>query len=164
MNPPVRVRVRRKYKKLQRFSRLPMTDRILTYEAAIFLAIARAWVLVGPFRKIAATLGTSYPAATPRADLAASSDRDVEISRRISEAVKRAAKNIPVHAVCIQQAIAAKMMLRRRGIPCVMHFGVARGLPDSGDALRAHAWLQTANVEITGFPLDDDLKEIAYFV
>ena len=41
MSLPVRVRVRRKYKKLQRFSRLPLADRILTFEAAIFLAIAR---------------------------------------------------------------------------------------------------------------------------
>lgn len=164
MNPPVRVRVRRKYKKLQRFSRLPVTDRILTFEAAIFLALARTWLLIVPFRKIAETLGTSHPASVPRNDPAPTSEGDDEISRRISEAVKRAAKNIPLHAVCIQQAIAAKMMLQRRGIPCVMHFGVARGLPDSGDALRAHAWLQTANVEVTGFPLDDDLREIAYFV
>ena len=164
MNLPVRVRVRRKYRKLQRFSRLPVTDRILTFEAAVFLAIARTWLLVVPFRKIAATLGTSHPASVPRNVPAPTSERDDEISRRISEAVKRAAKNIPVHAVCIQQAIAAKLMLRRRGIPCIMHFGVARGLPESGDALRAHAWLQTANVEITGFPLDDDLREIAYFV
>lgn len=164
MNLPVRVRVRRKYKKLQRFSRLPVRDRVLTYEAAIFLAIARTWLLIVPFRKIAETLGTSHAATTPRGDPALTSEHDDEVALRISEAVKRAAKNIPVHAVCIQQAIAAKMMLQRRGIPCVMHFGVARGLPDSGDALRAHAWLQTANVEVTGFPLDDDLTEIAYFV
>jgi hypothetical protein len=158
------VRARRKYRKLQRFSRLPLTDRLLTIEAAIFLAIARTWLLVVPFRKIAETLGTSHPAAGPKAALAPSSEREDEIALRISEAVKRAAKNIPVHAVCIQQAIAAKMMLGRRGIRCVMHFGVARGLPDSGAAMRAHAWLQTASVEVTGFPLDEDWKEIAYFV
>lgn len=164
MSPPVRVRVRRKYKKLQRFSRLPLADRLLTIEAAIFLAIARTWLLVVPFRKIAETLGTSHSASASNHVLAPVSEEQDEKAKRISEAVKRAAKNIPVHAVCIQQAIAAKIMLERRGIHCVMHFGVARGLPDSGAALRAHAWLRTANVEITGFPLDDDLREIAYFV
>src|SRR6185369_2210976 len=102
MNLPVRVRVRRKYKKLQRFSRLPITDRILTFEAAIFLAVARTWLLVVPFRKIAETLGTSHPASAPREDPTPTSEQDDEISERISEAVKRAAKNIPVHAVCIQ--------------------------------------------------------------
>ena len=158
------MRVRRKYKKLQRFSRLPLTDRILTFEAAIFLAIARTWLLVVPFRKIAGTLGTSHSAVASNNVLPPASEEQDQTAERISEAVKRAAKNIPVHAVCIQQAIAAKMMLDRRGIHCVMHFGVARGLPDSGAALRAHAWLRTANVEITGFPLDDDLTEIAYFV
>jgi Transglutaminase-like superfamily len=164
MNVPVRVRVRRKYKKVQRFSRLPVTDRLLTIEAAIFLAIARTWLLVVPFRKIAETLGTSHAPSVPYKNLAPVSEEQDEKARQISEAVKRAAKNIPVHAVCIQQAIAAKMMLERRGIHCVMHFGVGRGLPDSGAAMRAHAWLRTANVEITGFPLDDDLTEIAYFV
>ncbi|HZU51380.1 MAG TPA: lasso peptide biosynthesis B2 protein [Sphingomicrobium sp.] len=137
---------------------------MLTFEAAVFLAIARAWLLIVPFRKIAETLGRSYSAAAPKNIIEPASQEQDEIATRVSEAVKRAAKNIPLHAVCIQQAIAAKMMLQRRGIRSVMHFGVARGLPDSGDALRAHAWLQTANVEITGFPLDDDLKEIAYFV
>ena len=164
MSLPVRVRVRRKYKKLQRFSRLPLTDRILTFEAAILLAIARTWLLIVPFRKIAETLGTSHSAAASNNVLPPASEEQDQTAERISEAVKRAAKNIPVHAVCIQQAIAAKMMLERRGIHCVMHFGVARGLPDLGAAMRAHAWLRTANVEITGFPLDDDLTEIAYFV
>ena len=164
MSPPVRVRVRRKYKKLQRFSRLPLNDRLLTIEAAIFLAIARTWLLIVPFCKIAEVLGTSHAASASSYILAPTTQAQDDKARRISQAVRRAAKNIPVHAVCIQQAIAAKMMLERRGIHCVMHFGVARGLPDSGDALRAHAWLRTANVEVTGFPLDDDLREIAYFV
>lgn len=164
MNVPVRVRVRRKYRKLQRFSRLPLPDRVMTFEAAIFLAIARTWLLAVPFRKIAETLGTSHPATVPAEALVPGSPDQDEVARRVSEAVKKAAKNVPLHAVCIQQAIAAKLMLRRRGIRSVMHFGVARGLPDSGDALRAHAWLRTANVEITGFPLDDDLTEIAYFL
>jgi hypothetical protein len=158
------IRLRRKYRKLQRFSRLHRTDRSLTFEAALYLAIARTWLRVVPFRKIAETLGTSHSAAAPRNVLAPGNEGDDEVARQVSEAVKRAAKNIPLHAVCIQQAVAAKMMLERRGIPCVMHFGVARGLPDSGTAMRAHAWLRTANVEITGFPLDDDLTEIAYFV
>lgn len=164
MSLPIRVRVRRKYRKLQRFSRLPLTDRLLTIEAAIFLAIARTWLLVVPFRNIAETLGTSHPATAPRGMLAPASEQENEVARRVSEAVKRAAKNIPVHAVCIQQAIAAKLMLRRRRIRSIMHFGVARGIPESGAGMRAHAWLQTASVEVTGFPLDDDLKEIAYFI
>lgn len=163
MTPPARVRVRRKYRKLQRFSRLPLKDRFLTFEAAIFLAVARTWLLIVPFRKIAETLGTSHSAPAPKHVLAPVSAEQDEIAAKISEAVQRAAKNVPVRAVCIQQAIAAKIMLERRGIPCVMHFGVARGLPDSGEAIRAHAWLRTTNVEITGFPVERDYTEIAYF-
>src|SRR5689334_15692426 len=99
MNPPVRLRVRRKYKKLQRFSRLPLVDRLLTIEAAIFLAVARTWLLVVPFRRIAETLGTSHSATASSHVLPPVSEEQDAKARRISEAVKRAAKNIPLHAV-----------------------------------------------------------------
>lgn len=155
--------LRRRTKKLGRFSRLSRTDRILTYEAAVVLWFARLWLAVVPFRKVAEKLGTSYPAATPKGMLSPTSHEQDAVAQRIGEAVKRASKNVPYRAVCIQQAVAAKIMLGRRGIPSVMHFGVGR-TEDENEKIRAHAWLATANVEVTGYPLDDGLTEIAYFV
>jgi hypothetical protein len=149
--------------KLGRFSRLSRKDRLLTYEAAVVLWLARLWLALVPFRKVAEKLGTSYPAATPKGMLAPTSHEQDAIAQRIGEAVKRASKNVPYKAVCIQQAVAAKIMLARRGIPSVMHFGVGR-TEDEQEQIRAHAWLATANVEVTGYPLDEGLTEIAYFV
>lgn len=155
--------VRRKAKKLGRFSRLHPSDRILTYEAAAVMWLARLWLVIVPFRKVAEKLGTSYPATIPKGPLPPASEEEDAVARQIGEAVKRASKNVPYRAVCIQQAVAARIMLGRRGIPTVMHFGVGR-TADEREQLRAHAWLATANVEVTGFPVDDDTTEIAYFV
>ncbi len=154
---------RRRAKKLGRFSRLSRSERVLTYEAAICLWVARSWLVIVPFRKVAEKLGKSYPATTPKGKLIETSIEQDEIARRIGEAVKRASKNVPYRAVCIQQAVAARMMLGRRGIPSVMHFGVGRE-GEEREQIRAHAWLATASVEVTGYPVDDDLTEIAYFV
>ena len=154
---------RRRVNKLGRFSRLSRKDRILTYEAAATLWFARLWLVLMPFRKVAERLGTSYPAATPNSVLAPTSREQDATAEQIGEAVRRASKNVPYKAVCIQQAVAAKIMLARRGIPSVMHFGVGR-TEDEDEKMRAHAWLATANVEVTGYPLDEGFTEIAYFV
>lgn len=72
-------------------------------------------------------------------------------------AVTRVAAYFPLSARCLAQALAARAMLRRRGIGSVMHVGVAR----SGAAsFEAHAWLQAAGVEVTGYPVPPHLREI----
>jgi hypothetical protein len=157
-------RVRRKVNKLKRFSRLGNKDQVMTFEAAVLLGVARIALLVVPFRKVAEKLGTPHSAAAPHNVLKPAREDEEELARRVSESVQRAAKNVPFRAVCIHQALVAKLMLEQRGVPSVMHFGVARNGADADDALRAHAWLNTATVEITGFPVEDDLKEIAYFI
>ena len=62
----------------------------------------------------------------------------------------RAARHVPFKAVCLPQAMAARVMLKRRGVASVMHFGAARG---QEKPLDAHAWLDAAGVEVTGYPV-----------
>ena len=73
----------------------------------------------------------------------------------------RSARYVPFKAVCLPQAMAARVMLKRRGVPSVMHFGAARG---DDKPLDAHAWLDAAGVEVTGYPVADKFAEIACFV
>ena len=156
--------IRRKLRKIGRFSRLRRSDATMTFEALMFLGMARMWLVIAPFRKVAETIGTAHPAPAPTDVLAAASPDQERIAQQISEAVQRAAKNVPFRAVCIHQAVAAKLMLARRDIDSVMHFGVGRRSEERSGEMRAHAWLATANGKITGYPVDDDLTEIAYFV
>jgi hypothetical protein len=52
-------------------------------------------------------------------------------------------------------------MLSRRGVASVLHFGAAKGLEKPIDA---HAWLDAAGIEVTGYPVADQFAEIACFV
>ena len=60
----------------------------------------------------------------------------------------------------LPQAMAARMMLQRRGVPSVLHFGAAKS---TGPSLNTHAWLEATGVEVTGFPVSD-FADIACFV
>lgn len=47
---------------------------------------------------------------------------------------------VPFKAICLPQAIAAKLMLERRGVASSLHLGAALHTR-SGKAFEAHAWL-----------------------
>ena len=53
------------------------------------------------------------------------------------------------------------MMLKRRGVSSVLHFGAAR---EQDKPLDAHAWLDAAGVDVTGYPVANKFAEIACFV
>lgn len=72
-------------------------------------------------------------------------------------AVRRVAAYFPVSALCLAQALAARAMLRRRGIGSTLHVGVARS---ESAPFEAHAWLDAAGVEVTGYPVPPRLREI----
>jgi Transglutaminase-like superfamily len=147
-----------------KFGRLPRQHRWLIVEAVVWLALARAALLVVPFRVIAARLGSVAPPAHPGdTDVSAPalSPDHRQQARDIGWCVTRAARYTPFRAVCLPQALAAKFMLRRRNVASIMHFGIARR---EGQPLLAHAWLDTADVPVTGFPVEPDFVEIARFV
>jgi hypothetical protein len=65
-------------------------------------------------------------------------------SSRVAWAIGAAAGRVPWRAGCLEQAIAAKAMLRRRGIASTLYLGVTR------DPVGAHAWLRVGDVNVTG--------------
>ena len=99
--------------------------------------------------------------ATPRPLRATRRGAPPRSRAEIGWAVTRAARYVPFRAVCLPQAMAARVMLRRRGVASVMHFGAAKGEAKPFDA---HAWLDAAGVEVTGYPLANGFAEIACFV
>lgn len=72
-------------------------------------------------------------------------------------AVTRTAGYLPFSALCLAQALAARAMLRRRGIGSILHVGVAR--PEAAP-FEAHAWLEAVGVEVTGYPVPPHFREI----
>lgn len=155
---------RRSWKsKATRLVQVDWHERLLLAEAAAGLIAARVKIAALPFRRIARGLGTFVPPADPRiaACRAPAPADQARIAGQVSWAVTRAAHHVPFKAVCLPQAMTAHAMLRRRGIASAMHFGARRSAEKPIDA---HAWLDAAGVEVTGYPLDAGMTEIGCFV
>ena len=158
------ARRRRSWKsKRERLGQVGWAERRLLIEATGALLAARARLLVFPFRRIARKLGAFVPPSDARVQAcrAPGPEEQRRIAEQVSWAVTRAATHVPFRAVCLPQAMAAHAMLRRRGVASAVHFGAQRGKEKPIDA---HAWLDAAGVEVTGYPLDEALTEIGCFV
>jgi len=148
---------------LLRFRQIDNRRRAMLVEAVAYLFAARLALIFIPFPRLARRLGTFVPPTDPRTFRARSGTApdQARMAEAIGWAVTRAARYLPFKAVCLPQAMAARMMLKRRGIGSVLHFGAAKG----GDKpLDAHAWLDAAGIEVTGYPVAENFAEIACFV
>jgi hypothetical protein len=147
---------------LLRFGQIDNRRRRLLAEAVAGLLAARLALIFIPFPRLARRIGTFVPPNDPRAGRTqpAAVDGQVRLAEDIGWAVTRAARYLPFKAVCLPQAMAARVILNRRGVASVMHFGAAKG----PDKLDAHAWLDAAGVEVTGYPVAKNFAEVACFI
>ncbi len=116
----------------------------LAAEAVAWLAVARLAVVALPFRRLSTTLGVHMaesPAGSTPPELA-----------DIGWAIRAAARRTPWRSKCLEQALAAKAMLRRRGIPNTLYLGVRSEGPDGERRIVAHAWVRSGSLHVTGGP------------
>jgi hypothetical protein len=148
---------------LHRFGEVDTRRRVLLAEAVVYLLAARLALIFIPFPRLARHLGTFVAPADARVSQlrTQSAPQQAALAADIGWAVTRAARYLPFKAVCLPQAMAARVMLERRGVKSVMHFGAAKG---TDKPLDAHAWLDAAGVEVTGYPVAANFAEIACFV
>jgi hypothetical protein len=114
-----------------------------------------AWVLVFvvPFRWTARWFGGAVtPSSQPLP-----SERRVGHARYVARRLQRVAAYMPWRTTCLVRAIAGAIMLRRRGIPIIIRFGVNRA--DGG--LSAHAWLLVGDTIILGGEIAPDFSPLA---
>ena len=125
---------------LARFLALRRSERRRTVEAAFWLLLVRLAFGILPFRRALGLFRiTLCEAAAGRID--------ANDAGEIGRAVERAARHVPFRAVCLQQAFAALMMMRRRGLAGTARFGLAR---DQHGGLAAHAWTHCGELPVTG--------------
>lgn len=141
----------------RRLAGLSWPDRLLLAEATLLLAVARAAVLLLPFRVIARALGPRMT-ETPR-----EGGTGPERLRRLTWAIGAVARRTPWRSKCLEQALAAKVMLRRRGIPSTLYLGVARAAGDAPGPYDAHAWLRSGTIHVTGGQQVDRYAVVATF-
>lgn len=136
--------------RLLSFLRLPPADRRLLIEAALLLGTIRLGLALLPFqtmRHLTARLGQ---AGMPMKAVEHAS------FERIGWAVTAVSRRFPGTCTCLTQALAAQLMLDRRGHPSRLRIGVARG---ARGQLQAHAWLESRGMVVIG-----DLHDLARYV
>lgn len=124
-------------------------------ETGMVSALVRFALLVFPFRWIAPLLGKQ----TQEASQCRSPQPDHE-RERIAWAVDVAGRYLPWNSTCLSQAITAKMLLRRRGIPSTLYLGAGR---DEQDKICYHAWLRSGDSVVAGGPIEKTYTILATF-
>ena len=121
--------------RLLRFWSSTRREKLLLCEAVILLLLSGLCVKIIPFKGIYSFLQRHFSYVKIDGYEVSNCASDT-----IERSVSRAAKGLPWKNLCLTQAIAAFIMLRRRGIPAVMLTGV-KVLKNS--SLSAHAWVNT---------------------
>ncbi|MEM9060251.1 MAG: lasso peptide biosynthesis B2 protein [Pseudomonadota bacterium] len=147
--------------RLSRFLSAPVSRKLLSVEAAFELVLARLNTL-GSARHFTRLMGELE--GRPIEAQSAQQDR----AAAIGHVVALTARMMPFRAVCLQQVLAVRRMLRRRHIPSTVVLGVIPGksAPDSvleqpasrigSDGMTAHAWIKTGDRVVNGQTPDLD--------
>lgn len=124
-----------------RWLRLPPPQRALALEAAAWLTLARLVIRHVPFRYWRRHLEAVAKGAGEEAGRRA-------LGRRVGGMVRRVARRLPFEALCLPQAMAARWMLRRRGIAARLWIGVRQPAP--GRPPDYHAWVTVDGRSVIG--------------
>ncbi len=159
--PPLSIR--KLVLQARRVLELPAQDRRLVAETYMELSRARLALALFSFRRVAARLGkTVQGASKPKAVPQTLTDEQHMTVTRLAWIIPRVGHGAAFQATCLAQAIAGRRMLQRRNIPSVLHIGVAKA--NAGLKLEAHAWLESAELDVTGGSTAGNFTEIARIV
>ena len=138
---------------ISRFLAAPAATKLMAFEAAFELVLARLITLTSA-KRFTSALGQQKDQPV------AANQEQQERATTIGHVVELTARAMPFRAVCLQQAIALRRMLRRRNIPATVFLGVMPGaggdIPDSppiggGELpMSAHAWVKSGDRIVNG--------------
>jgi len=134
---------------------LSSKEYFLFTEAWLLLAFARAMLILLPFKRIAPLLGRVNE-EVPTDD----SDGNKAVLKNIQVAILRGSRYSPWRTKCFEQAIAGKVMLKKRGIKGTLYLGVFK---DQANKLRAHSWLKAGDMVVTGGPVIEQYTVMSKF-
>jgi len=138
----------------RRFVALRPAERSRAIEAAFYLLAVRLALALLPLPRVLRLFGIAQGDAGAGRVAAGEAEE-------VGRAIARAARHVPFRAACLQQAFAALLMLRRRGLSATVHLGLAR--EEGSDGLKAHAWSRCGELPVTGVPQARDFVPVAAF-
>lgn len=120
----------------RRLAALDPVRRRLLFEAVAAIIVVRVGLRVLPFLTLQRMLDRFGALPIVRQHGRAASD----VLPSVRWAMTTASARLP--ATCLVQALAAGVMLRRRGLACRLRLGVRTREGDSRAGLEAHAWIE----------------------
>jgi hypothetical protein len=109
----------------------------------VLLVLAKIGLATLPFRVIEKTMGRRRALENKPEEASV----PTTITQRCRWAVSAGARHLPLDLPCLPQAIVGQLMLRRRGFPASVVFGLARGEADWYN----HAWLEAGGQPVLGY-------------
>lgn len=141
----------------------PFIEYVFFTEAWFYLAISRCLILFIPFRKLTFLLGKTISAEKAEVAVSTHSTPD-NLLRLIQLSILRAGRRSPWRTMCFEQALTARMMLRKRKHKSVIYFGLIKKNDNSDKDLLAHAWLICSGVNVTGGKNNDRYTIVGRFL
>jgi Transglutaminase-like superfamily len=127
---------------LRKFLRLSTAERLLLIKTALLLEAIKLGMWLLPFRTLRRLLTRMAEAAPVRLRHA-----DHPSDDRIAWAVETASRHTSRLKTCLTQALAAQVLLARRGHPALLHIGVVKG---EREQFQAHAWVESEGKVVIG--------------
>ena len=152
--PPRRSSFRRARSLLLRARELGPAGLFLMLRAFSLLLAARLALAIIPVRRVIAWKQRrlfSQASAAPQAETA-----------RIRHAVLTVARYSPIRFVCFPQCLAAAALLRTRGIPSRLHYGITRSSEPTGKLI-THTWLEANGAIVIGGEVAADYATLAVY-
>jgi len=135
-NPP--------HRRIANFLRRPWRDQWLVVQVYLLLGITRLAIDTLSFRRLEWLLGQRMVESPHDLPL-----EQLRQARRIGWAIAAVSPYTPWQSNCFPQALTAKLLLRRRGIPTTLYLGAAFKKEKVAE-LEGHAWLRCGPIYITG--------------
>jgi hypothetical protein len=145
------------------FKKHPFVEYKLFIEAWIYLAISRLLIVLRPFRKLLPYMGKPIKEeeATKEAN---QNEAPAYLLQLIQVSISRAGKRSPWRTLCYEQALTARMMLRKRKYKSVIYFGLQKNPESEKKNLRAHAWLVCSGFNVTGEKYNENYSVVGRFL
>ena len=138
----------------QKLISTPTRDWLLLVEALGCLAAASVAIRLLPFRKVA-TLASRRRFVND----VISADAHGQEASRIRWAVSAVASRVPWRTVCFQKGLAAQLLLRRRRLPALLHYGIS----NRNEGLSAHVWVTSSDLPVIGSEVAHEYTCVAVF-
>jgi len=132
-------------RKARSFLHQPASIQIGLLPVFLLLGLAKALILIVPFRRLAPRLGVSVGVSPWVPVLEPGQEARALLVGRL---VRLAARYTPWDSNCFPQAVVARLLLGLYGIPYALYFGVMRN--DQSAEMKAHAWVVAGRIRVTG--------------